>query len=253
MSLFSGLIITFNEAHNIAACIASLKQVCDDIVVVDSGSQDDTVAIARELGATVIVQAPFLGDGPQRSLGLPHCKHSWVINLDADERLEADLVSHLQQLDTNAVKAEAIECRRRNYIGPRFTPYAGQYPDYVCRIFDRTRTDFLAVHTHSRIQARALIRIPQHITHYSYRDYEDMFNRINKYSSWQAKELLQAGKQTSHFKAVLHGLFAFTKHYVLKRGFLAGADGFAISLSKGLGSYLKYAKLLELRQSSTRG
>lgn len=246
-ALYSGLVITFNEAHNIVDCIASLRLVCDDIVVVDSGSNDDTVALAKSAGATVLVQTPFLGDGPQRSLGLPHCRHDWVINLDADERLEKDLQFWLIENDPSTMDIAAIECRRRNYIGRRFTPYAGQYPDYVCRVFNRRRADFSPVRAHSRIQATSLMRIAGHITHYSYRDYDDMFARVNKYSTWQAQELIHEGEKASLGKAVLHGSVAFLKHYIVKRGFLAGGDGLSISLSKGLASYLKYAKVLEVQ------
>jgi glycosyltransferase involved in cell wall biosynthesis len=247
MRPYSGLIITYNEAHNIAACIASLAQVCDDIVVVDAGSGDDTVELARAAGATVLVQVPFLGDGPQRSLGLRHCRHDWVVNLDADERLEDDLVAALKAGAEWPV--DALECRRRNYIGKRFTPYAGQYPDYICRIFDRRRADFTPLRTHSRVQARSTRKIDGHITHYSYRDYDDMFARANKYSTWQAQEMFANGKSTSLAQAIAHGSVAFLKHYILKRGFIAGCDGLSISLSKGLGSYLKYAKLIELRKA----
>ncbi|MGL5161094.1 MAG: glycosyltransferase family 2 protein, partial [Plesiomonas shigelloides] len=125
---FSGLVITFNEEKNIQACLASLQQVCDDIVVVDSGSQDRTCELARAAGATVVTSVPFLGDGPQRSHGLPFCRHDWVINLDADERLDDDLVAYLQSTDVSALGVDAIENRRKNYIGQRTTPYAGQYP-----------------------------------------------------------------------------------------------------------------------------
>ena len=82
MTPISGLVITLNEAHNITDCIRSMKRICDDIVVVDSGSTDGTIELAREHGALVIVQKPFLGDGLQRSLGLPHCRHQWVLNLE---------------------------------------------------------------------------------------------------------------------------------------------------------------------------
>jgi len=250
MQPYSGLIITYNEAHNIAACIASLAPVCDDIVVVDAGSSDDTVELARRAGATVLVQVPFLGDGPQRSLGLPHCRHDWVINLDADERLEADLVDALKA--ATDWRVDALECRRRNYIGGRFTPYAGQYPDYICRVFNRRHADFAPLKAHSRVQARSTRRIDGHVTHYSYRDYDDLFARANKYSTWQAQEMLAQGKTASLPKAIAHGGVAFLKHYIVKRGFLAGSDGLSISLSKALGSYLKYAKLIELRKARHR-
>ena len=108
MNKISGLVITFNESRNIVDCIRSLKRVCDDVVVVDSLSADDTVALAEAEGATVIRQ-PFLGDGPQRTAGLPYCRHDWVLNLDADERLEDDLADWLARTDLDALPADAVE------------------------------------------------------------------------------------------------------------------------------------------------
>lgn len=250
LTQYSGLVITFNEAHNINECLASLFRVCDDVVVIDSGSKDNTVDLARAAGAIVLVQIPFLGDGPQRSLGLPLCKHRWVINLDADERLEEDLVAFLDENRNTNFDVDAIECRRRNFIGGRTTHFAGQYPDYICRIFDRKACDFSAVRAHSRIKSNNSKKIKAHITHYSYKNYEDIFSRINLYSSWQAQELASKGAKSSLAAAVMHGGFAFFKHYIIKLGFLAGMDGLTISLSKGLASYLKYAKLIEININS---
>jgi glycosyltransferase involved in cell wall biosynthesis len=251
MQAYSGLVIALNEAHNIAECIASLRQVCDDVVVVDGGSRDDTAELARRAGATVIAQVPFLGDGPQRSLGLRHCRHDWVVNLDADERLDEDLVAELKA--GGEWNVDALECARRNYVGGRFTPYAGQYPDYVCRVFDRRRADFAPIKTHSRVQAKSTRRLDGHITHYSYRDYDDLFARANKYSSWQAEEMLAHGRSASLATATVHGAAAFVKHYFFKRGFLAGVDGLTISVAKAMTSFLKYAKLAQLRKARKGG
>ena len=183
MTQISGLVITLNEAHNIVDCLRSMKTVCDDIVVVDSGSSDGTVELARQEGATVIVQVPFLGDGPQRSHGLPYCRHAWVLNLDADERLEQDLIDYIRRTDLDSLGVDLVETRRRNYIGQRFTPYAGQYPDYVKRLFNRLKADFTPVTAHTYIQASSFIRINAHIIHYSYRDYPDMVVKC-KYAGW---------------------------------------------------------------------
>lgn len=121
----SGLVITFNEEANIRDSILSLKTVCDDIVVVDSCFQDNTVEIAKSLGATVLIQ-PFLGDGPQCIFGLPHCQHPWVLNLDADERLEDDAIVAIKQLSLGQDGVDVYELRRNNYIGDRLTHLAGQ-------------------------------------------------------------------------------------------------------------------------------
>lgn len=243
----SGLIITYNEEHHIQACIQSLKQVCDDIVVVDSCSTDNTVAIAQAEGSTVISQK-FLGDGPQRTFGLPHCKHDWIVNLDADERLENDLINYLQAHDLEAQDFDAYETRRRNHIGQRSSPYAGQYPDYVCRIFHKQRAFFPPVLAHTRIQAKKIQRLNVHITHYSFRDYPDIFRRACQYPVKVGEELAASDKHIPAWAPLLHGSTAFIKHYFAKLGFLAGLDGLTLSLGKGLGAYLKYARAIEVRR-----
>lgn len=249
MNKISGLVITFNESRNIVECLRSLKQVCDDVVVVDSHSTDDTVALAEAEGAHVILQT-FLGDGPQRSVGLPHCRHDWVLNLDADERLEDDLVAYLRTTDLASLAADGVETRRRNFVGQRTTRHAGQYPDHVLRIFDRTKADFKPVVAHTRVQARRVVRCDVHIRHYSYRDYADIFTRACLYANWMAKELAAGDRKVAPWHPVLHGTSAFLKHYVVKAGFLAGLDGLTISLGKALASYLKYARALEIRRTT---
>lgn len=243
----SGLIITFNEERHIRACIQSLKQVCDDIVVVDSLSTDNTIAIAQAEGATVISQK-FLGDGPQRTHGLPHCKHDWIVNLDADERLESDLVDYLKKNDLPSLGIDALETRRRNHIGLRATRFAGQYPDYVCRVFNKTRASFPPVLAHTRIQAERIERLPVHITHYSFKDYPDIFRRACQYPVKVGEELAASNKSIPAWAPFLHGSTAFLKHYIGKLGFLAGLDGLTLCLGKGLGSYLKYARAIEVRR-----
>ncbi len=247
MNEISGLVITLNESRNIVDCVRSMKQVCDDVVVVDSGSRDNTVELAEAEGATVIVQAPFLGDGPQRTYGLPHCRHRWVLNLDADERLEDDFVDYVRQTDLDTLGVDLVETRRRNYIGGRFTPFAGQYPDYVKRLFRKDKADFVPVVAHTYIKADSSIRVPVHITHYSYRDYPDMVEKC-KYAGWLANNLAESEKRLYPWQPFLHGTWAFFRHYILKAGFVAGLDGLTLSICKGLGSYLKYAHAIELRR-----
>ena len=153
MKKVSGLIITYNEQKNIADCIKSLREVCDDIVVVDSCSSDQTVSIAEDMGARVIRQ-PFLGDGPQRSVGVSICQNDWILNLDADERLTPGLVEGIKKLDLENNSVDVFEFKRLNYIGSRTTKYAGQYPDYVARLFNRLTADFTPVKAHTRVRGK---------------------------------------------------------------------------------------------------
>lgn len=252
MNKFSGVVITYNGEEYLERCLESLFQVCDDVVVVDSHSDDSTVDIARKLGARVI-DHDYLGDGPQRSLGVLHCKHDWIINLDQDEILGSDLIERLPQLDLQNPAVEAYECRRKNHLHGKWIKVAGWYPDYICRIFNKNKTDFSQVKTHARIQTARLRQLHEHILHYSFRDLRDMIDRLNLYSDWQAETLFNNGKKVSTFTPAIHGMISFAKHYLVKRGVLAGLDGLSISILNALGSYFKYAKLIEKQAQKRHG
>ena len=247
MEKISGLVITFNEEKNIVECIRSLQTVCDDVVVVDSCSSDKTVQKAKMAGALVLEQ-PFLGDGPQRIKGLPYCKHDWVFNLDADERLEDDVISAIKTMSFDSF-VDVYEMRRHNYIGSRTTRYAGQYPDYVARLFNRKTAQFTPVKAHTRVQGKKHKKLDCHIKHFSYRDYSDLFLRQCKYAHWMAEDYVAKGKKVSIFSPFVHGFWTFFRHYVVKLGFLAGLDGLSISLAKATGTYLKYAYAIELKRA----
>jgi glycosyltransferase involved in cell wall biosynthesis len=240
----SGLVITYNEEKNIESCINSLFLVCDEVIVVDSISSDNTVKIAKNCGAKVISQE-FLGDGPQRSYGLKYCNNNWVLNLDADERLCDDLIVEIKKLDLNNSKYECYEFKRKNYLHNKWIKQAGWYPNYVRRLFDKNKTDFAPVKTHTKIESLKYNRLNANIIHYSFEDYANMIEIMNKYSSWQADSFFENGKKITAFTAFYHGFASFVKHYILKRGFFAGIDGFNISLLNALGSYFKYMKLYE--------
>lgn len=247
----SGLVITYNEAKNIGACIESLMQVCDEVVVVDSLSKDGTVEIAESLGAKVVQQA-FLGDGPQRSVGLPHCKNDWVLNLDADERLDEDMVSAIKALELEDTTCDAYEFKRKNFLNGRWIRYADWYPDYVRRLFNKTKTDFKAVKVHAKIESENVVKLNAHVIHFTYDSLEQMTAKLNSYSSWSAQELAKRGKKVSVLAPFVHGTFSFFKFYVIKLGFLEGLDGLTISLVKSVASYLKYAKLIEIYRNKKR-
>lgn len=245
----SGLIITFNEEKNIIDCIRSLQTVCDDVVVVDSLSSDQTAKLAKEMGATVLVQE-FLGDGPQRIFGLPYCKYDWILNLDADERLENDAIEKIKSLKLEEQDSvDVYELRRHNYIGTQTTKFGGQYPDYVARLFNKKSAQFTPVRAHTRVHGKKHVLLDCHIKHYSYRDWSDLFSRQCKYAHWMGEELAKNGKRISVLSPFLHAAWSFTKHYIFKLGFLAGLDGLTISVAKSIGAYLKYAYAIELMRN----
>ena len=136
MNKITGTIITLNNESLIKDCIVSLKDICDEIIVVDSLSDDKTVAIAEELGAKVYLQ-DFLGDGPQKILAASYSSNDLVFSLDADERLDNDLISYVKNLDLNNTDLKAFSFKRRNYCGKKWIKAASFYPDRVTRLYNK--------------------------------------------------------------------------------------------------------------------
>lgn len=244
----SGNIITLNEEKNIEQCVESLRQVCDEIVVVDSGSSDRTVEIAKSLGAIVIHQ-PYLGDGIQKNVALTHVSNDWILSLDADERLTAEMVQAIKSLDLENSDIDAYAFRRKNMIGSRWIKYCGWYPDYCTRLYNKKTARFADVKQHAKVVSRNTRLLDVDFYHYSFMNVGELFSKSGRnYSNRSAKIMFQQGKRANSFSPFLHGLSAFLKAYVFKRGFLQGVDGFSVALSSSLNSYLKYARLLEFQK-----
>ncbi|GHB14403.1 glycosyltransferase family 2 protein [Salinicola rhizosphaerae] len=250
MTNLTGVVITLNEADNIEDCLASLARVCDELIVVDSGSRDDTIARAEALGARVIHQ-PYLGDGPQKRVGPLAAKHRWVLSLDADERLTDEAVAAIQALDLETTQHDAYALRRRNFVGSRWVKRCGWYPDYCLRLFDRDRTGFSESRQHASVQAGNPQRLNADIEHYSFANLGELFGKASgRFSNRAAKIMFLKGKRANAASPALHGANAFVRKYVFQGGCLAGLDGMSVSLSAAVNAYLKYAKLLELQRDA---
>ena len=245
MNSISGIITTLNEEQNICDAIASLRQVCNEVVVVDSLSSDRTVELARQCGAIVVSQ-PYLGDGIQKNVALDYVKNRWVLSLDADERLTDDLVAFINSTDLDAAAYDGYAFRRRNYIGSRWVRCCGWYPDYLVRLFRHDKLRFRDTRQHSGIQENNTLRVKYDLLHYSYSCMGDLFAKPGRnFSTRSAKVIYLSGRKVHAWTPLLHFCGAFMSNYFLKGGILAGIDGFSLTLSKALNSYLKYAKVLE--------
>ena len=246
--MISGNIITLNEEKNISDCIRSLQTICDEIIVVDSGSTDDTVKIAEELGATVVYQ-PYLGDGPQKNAALSFIKNKWVISLDADERLTDELINAIKSLDLENTTYDAFAFRRRNMIGSRWIRVCGWYPDYCIRLYNAENVKFLDKKQHSKISTENYQNLDADAIHLSFENVGQLFAKPERnFTTRGAKILYKEGKRANALSPTLHGLTAFIRTYFFKRGFLGGVDGMTVALSIAVNSYLKYAKLLEFQR-----
>lgn len=248
--MISANIITLNEESNIGECIDSVMQVCDEVIVVDSGSMDATVDIAREKGAQVVMQS-YLGDGYQKNIANAYSASRWILSVDADERLSDEMVRAIQDIDLDATSKGAFAFRRRNMIGSRWVRHCGWYPDYCVRLYDKEKAGFKEVEQHSSIAAKEVGYIKADIVHYSFGNIGELFAKPGRnFSTRAAKVMYKKGKRANAWSPFVHGTNAFMRKYVFQRGFAGGVDGMTVSLSAAVNSYLKYAKLLEYQRDA---
>jgi glycosyltransferase involved in cell wall biosynthesis len=247
MKKISGIIISLNEERRIAEAIQSLRKICNEVIVVDSGSQDRTVTVAEREGARTVVQ-PYLGDGLQKNFGHRLASNDWVFSLDADEILSSEAVDLILKLDLDKTPFEGFAFRRRNHIGSRWIKVCGWYPDYLTRLYQHRKTGYEPVREHAKVLSKNIQRVKVDLLHFSYHNSGELFTKATRFSSRGAKIMLHKNKRAYFFSPFVHGFGAFTKKYVWKIGFLGGVDGFTVSLSAAIHSYLKYSRLLEMRR-----
>lgn len=246
----SVIIITHNEELNLTDCLASLAGMASEIVVVDSGSTDRTVALARAAGAKVIQTASWPGFGPQKNIALNAAGCDWVLSLDADERLTAALRAQIRAALQTA-SHNAYEIPRLSYFCGKPVRHGGWYPDHIVRLVRRGTARFSDNLVHESLLAQGPIgRLGTPLLHYSYRTMDDVRRKIDSYSQAGARQLHARGKRTSRVQAVLHGASAFLRTYVFKLGALDGATGWRIACMNMRASYLKYVRLLALQKNS---
>lgn len=242
----TAMIITLNEERNIKACLESVLEVCDEAIVVDSESTDQTVEIARTMGANVYVQK-YLGDGPQKDYGVTFAKNDWILSIDADERLDTSAVACIKTLDLANVRFEAFALRRKTFVGKRWMKI--WYPDHVVRLYDKHKARYAPIKGHSWVQAKLVKQLDCDLLHYSYRDYSDLLRRIDKFAFRGAAILHEQHRPVSVLSPIAHALAAFIRKYLLKRGFLYGLDGLTISIVSAFNTYMKYVLLIEKYRS----
>lgn len=246
MPALTVILITKNEAANIRACLESVAWA-DERIVVDSGSSDDTVAIARSMGARVY-EHDWPGFGPQKNRALDYATGDWVFSIDADERVTPELRAELEQA-MRAGDAEGYYCPRLSQFCGAFIHHSGWYPDYVLRLFKRGKGRFSdsLVHESVQLQGRsAKLRSP--LLHYSYLDRADVERKVTHYSDAAAQQMHAAGKRTSLLRAALSAGWAFVRTWVIRLGALDGRAGWGIAVMNARTTWLKYRKLAGLRE-----
>jgi glycosyltransferase involved in cell wall biosynthesis len=243
----SGLVITYNEEKNIGKCLDGLFKVCDEVIVIDSLSKDNTVKIAEEKGAKVVLQQ-FLGDGPQRIIGLPYCKNDWILNLDADEILADDAEKFILSGEYESKDFDAYAFSLYNYMGGKLIDFSGWYPDKTTRFFNKKTASPSKDMVHQRVEGNNKTSVNVHINHYAWEDFGQLIGKKNQYSSWHAQQLFDTGVRVGALKPVLNGTVAFIRCYFFKKGFLNGLDGLSMAMIQAFFTYMKYAKLIKIQK-----
>jgi glycosyltransferase involved in cell wall biosynthesis len=243
MASLSLIIITKNEAHNIAKCINSTQGIAEEVIVFDSGSTDGTQEICRQLGARVY-ETDWPGFGPQKNRALQEAAGEWILSLDADEQLSPELkeeiITILNGEHNNAVSYSIP--RKSSYCG-QFMKHSGWWPDQVVRLFKKSAGKFTDDIVHERvIFSGKLAELKGCIIHNSIVSIEQSIEKMNSYSTSGSMRLTELGVRTSITRAIFKGLWAFFRTYILRLGILDGRMGFILAVANAEGVYYRHVK-----------
>jgi glycosyltransferase involved in cell wall biosynthesis len=236
----SAIIITKNEAANIAACLESIA-FCDERIVVDCGSDDNTVNIAAAAGATVVIHA-WAGFGAQKNFALSQAHGEWVLSVDADERVPVRLATEILST-VSSPNADGYEVGRLSTFLGRPMRHSGWFPDYVLRLFRRDKGRFTDDLVHERVVCSGRVgRLTATLDHHPVLRLEDAIFRLDSYSSAGAQMLAASSRPVSFASGITHGLWSFLRAYILRLGFLDGREGFLLAVANAEGTYYRYMK-----------
>jgi len=253
----SVILITRNEAANVAGCLASVA-FADEWVVVDSASTDATCAIAQACGATVVSTPSWPGFGPQKNHALSLARGRWVLSIDADERVTPELAARIRAVvasDASGYESggasASTDGKLAGYEFSRLSNFCGQwmrhgdwYPDRVLRLFRREAGRFSDDQVHERLIVDGPVgRLRGELLHDSMPTIESALDKMNRYSSGRALDKVRSGHRGGLFSALSHGLWAFLRCYVLRRGCLDGRLGVVLALYVAEGTYYRYLKM----------
>ncbi|MBI3543155.1 MAG: glycosyltransferase family 2 protein [Deltaproteobacteria bacterium] len=243
--------IALNEERDLPRCLESLK-FCDEVLVIDSGSADRTVEVARQHGAKVIVE-PWRGYGGQKNFAHSRATGDWVLNVDADEVITPELRAEILAEVRSAQSAAGYAVARKTYYLGRWIRHGGWYPNYVTRLVRRQSGSWTEPNVHEELLVTGELRqLANPMLHYTFSDIADQVRTNMRYARQGALDLKTKGAPSSLVKLLLKPLGKFLETYFLKAGFLDGLAGFIISVNAAHSMFLKYAYLLEMSRAEEK-
>lgn len=247
MKKISLVVITYNEANNIERCLDSARSVVDEILVVDSFSEDQTCELATAKGAKVIQHA-FAGYIEQKDYAIHQAQYDYILLLDADEALDQELRESVQAIRENWTH-NCYTMNRLSNLGDQWIHHGAWYPDQKMRLFERSHFEVVGINPHEKFVPKpgaTLKHLPGDILHYTNSDLKDRVETINRFSSIAAKAFLDKGKKGNWLRILFKPGLRFLSEYFLKRGFLDGFYGFVIAKTSAQYVFLREVKLYDL-------
>lgn len=244
----SAVIITFNEEEHLEKCLASLIDVVDEIVVVDSFSTDSTPEICNAFG-TKFIQQKFLGYIEQKNFALKHATYDRILALDGDEALSDKLKESILEVKNNW-EFDGYYCNRLNNYCGQWIKHSDWYPDRKLRLFKRNSGSWQGINPHDKFvlnKPKSIGKLNGNLLHWIYKDYQDHNQKVELFSTIAAKAYFNNGKRSSIWKIIYRPTWAFIKAYFLRLGFLDGLNGFIICVQTYNVTFLKYIKLYHLQ------
>lgn len=241
----SAIVITRNEEANLERCLRSVDWA-DEIIVVDSGSTDKTVEIAKSFSATVF-NPEWKGFGPGKQYALEQASGDWIISIDADEEVSFTLKGEIIELIKEEPEYSGYCIPRKTQFLGKWILHSGWYPDYVLRLFRKSAGRFTPALVHEKVELNGPAgRLNNPLLHYSYPTLEDYVRKLDHYSTLRAAELFQAGKRCTVYCLTVKPVLSFFRKLIFQSGWRDGWEGFLIASLTSAGTLLKYAKLRSL-------
>ena len=245
----SAVLITKNASAHLREYLAALAWA-DEIVVLDSGSTDDTRAICESARAHFVAAADWPGFGPQKNRAIDLARGEWILSIDADEICTPALRSAIEQAIESEAPFAAYEMSRLSSFCGHFMRHGGWWPDRVTRLWPRGRARFSDDIVHERVIVDGPVgRLDAHLVHYTYDDLEQALEKANRYSTLGAQLAYKSGKRATLISAIARGAWAFVRGYILRRGFLDGAAGYQLARYNAQTTYYRYLKLAYLSRA----
>lgn len=240
-------ILTKDSSKYLDECLSALSNF-NEIIILDNGSTDNTIALANKYDNVKIYKSEFIGFGALKNLAVSFCSNDWILSIDSDEIFSKELISEINsvKLDDNTI----YSLKRDNFYNGKLIKACGWDNDYVLRLFNKKNTTFNNRRVHESLEIKHNMKVEKlnaTFNHYTYDSAFELVSKFQKYSTLWAEEN-KGIKKSSPLKAFIHFIFCFFKNYFFQKGFLYGYEGFLISISNANGVFYKYIKLYELNK-----